>query len=550
MSVLLRRPDDLPMPSAYQAWFAVTGTASPIGRETRLPDLALRLEQAFTAERETWWRLGRELSAEPTADIARMPTASSFGSDFGLMLAWSRLVGELGGEDAVTLVLCDDPWLFRHLNSLDGVEAGPPPPLSPAAFRLGLRGLLSRCRVSLSTALAAIRLKDQRRVMAPGETAGEPAILVYGHPASDADGNDAYFGDLMNRLPELKRLLHTDCPAGRAKELSAGKHTASLHAWGSLIFALGLVFCRWRPGREQMSGQYGWLIRRAQALENGGGGPAMNCWQKHCQDRWLAQAMPSRVAWPWENHGWERNLCRAARLRGVATIGYQHTVIGPHQFNYATATNPDGLQSVPDIVAADGPVYLDQLRTWGVPEERLVIGGAFRFRRFPNGLFDADGPVFVPLSAIPEAARAQLDAARAIARQGKRVLVKPHPMYRMDFATEDNLGRGDAPLAEQSGLSAVLYTTGTSGLEAVLMGIPGYRLMLDDRIAIDVLPESITVAAVTPDTAAKAVLGAQSLPPRVLWDDILSDPDIGLWKSLLFGDIDAVIETSSENKHN
>jgi hypothetical protein len=180
--------------------------------------------------------------------------------------------------------------------------------------------------------------------------------------------------------------------------------------------------------------------------------------------------------------------------------------------------------------------------------DRLVIGGAFRFNRFPGGLFDADGPVFVPLSAIPEAARAQLAAAEAIARQGKRVLVRQHPMYRIAFATEDNLARADAPLAEQHGLSAVLYTTGTSGLEAALMGIPGYRLMLEDRIAIDVLPVSLTAAAVTPETAAEAVLGAQSPPPPVAWDEILSDPDIELWKKLLFGDIDAAAPVPKETE--
>ena len=72
--------------------------------------------------------------------------------------------------------------------------------------------------------------------------------------------------------------------------------------------------------------------------------------------------------------------------------------------------------------------------------------------------------------------------------------------------------------------------------------------MLDDRIAIDVLPATITVSTVTTEGAAKAILGAQSPSARVTWDDILCDPDIGLWKTLLFGDIDAVIETSSENK--
>ena len=37
-----------------------------------LPQLAARLEQAFEAERETWWTLGRALGGEPGAEFAQM----------------------------------------------------------------------------------------------------------------------------------------------------------------------------------------------------------------------------------------------------------------------------------------------------------------------------------------------------------------------------------------------------------------------------------------------------------------------------------------------
>jgi hypothetical protein len=544
MSVLLRRSNALPTPPAYQFWLAVTGTPPLDDPDRKLPGLAKRLEGAFVAGRETWWELGRALSAEPGGDIAHMSTAGAFGSDFGIMLAWTRLVGELAGNDGVTLVVCNDPWLFRHLASLDGVEAGAPPSLAPETLRRRLRGFLARARVALRNWIATRKLSSGRRVMKDGDS----VILVYGHPASDSGGNDAYFGDLMARHGALKRLLHTDCPSGQALELGADGRTVSLHAWGNPLVALSLVFCRWRPGVRHLDGEFGWLIRRAETIENSGGGPAMNRWQAHCQERWLDAARPDRVVWPWENHGWERNLCRAAHARNITTIGYQHTVIGPHHFNYATHTNHDGLASIPDVVVADGPAYLDEMQAWGVPLGRLVIGGAFRFPRFGDDLYDPDGPVFVPLSAIPQAARAQLDVARTVAGKGRRIVVKPHPMYPLAFDEGENLVRAERPLAEQRGLSAVLYATGTSGLETVLMGIPGYRLMLEDRISIDVLPRGFTTEAVTVGDAAEAILQGRSSRSPAAWDDILSDVDRTLWKSLLFGDIDAVIETPKDSR--
>ena len=540
MSVFLRRSDCIPEPGAYGSWLAVTGTAAALDAKRKLPGLAQRLEQAFVSERETWWRLGRALSCERSADIAHMPTAGSFGSDFGVMLAWTRLAGELAQDSDVTLVLCDDPWLFRHLALIQGVDAGPSPALAPEVIRLTIRGVLARTGAALRCAWAALRLGGGRLVMKPGDV----VILVYGHPDSDAQGNDAYFGDIMARFPAVRRLLHTDCRAGRARELGTDGRTASLHAWGHLLFALGLIFSRWRLDKHHLLGEHGWLIRRARTMENGGGGPAMNRWQKHCQNRWLTAAKPDRVLWPWENHGWERNLCRAARRHGVKLIGYQHTVIGRHQFNFATATNPDGLGSIPDVVVADGRAYRDEMQAWGVPGDRLIVGGAFRFQRFPNGLFDPSGPVFVPLSAVPTVALTQIEAARTIARSGRRVVVKSHPMYPVAFNGEANLELGKTPLAAQKGLSAVLYATGVSGLEARLMGIPAYRLMPDDRIAIDVLPAGIEAETVTSETAADAILADGAPAIRVPWDDVLSDPDFELWKSLLFDDIEALVRSS------
>ncbi len=497
----------------------------------KLPNLARRLEQAFEDCRELWWRLGRDMSRAPSAELAHAFTGGAFGSDFGLMLAWARLTRQAAEAKERCLVLCDDPWLFRHLATLLGVAAGHPPALWTHRVRLRLRGFLARCKVSITAVQAALQTRKFRAHHAKGDS----VLLVYGHPKSDAQGTDAYFGDLMKTLPSLKRLLHVDCNAARAKRLAADGRTASLHAWGHSLFALALPFLRWRPAPQHLRGSFGWLVRRAADQENGGGGPAMTRWQMHCQERWLEDVMPRRVAWPWENFAWERGLCRTARKRGVATIGYQHTVVGPHQINYSTATNSDGLASIPDLVVANGPAYKAELSAWGMPEDRLLIGGAFRFKRFRGNLFDPDGPVFVPLSAIPQAARQQVAAARAFAETGRAVLVKEHPMYPQDFKETPYLKRTQTSLADHKGLSAVLYCTGASGLEALLAGLPTFRLMLEDRIAIDILPAGVEATPVTRDGVVEAHNAAAN--PRPLhWESVLAPPDMELWRRLLLGE--------------
>jgi hypothetical protein len=449
-----------------------------------------------------------------------------------VMLAWSQITADVAKQENICLVLCDDPWLFRHLTNIPGVAAGTPPRLQLTELKLSIRGWLARTKTALKNALFSTRL-------AKTQSQGSATILVYGHPQSNSDGFDAYFGDMLTHEPELQRILHTDCGAARATELSIDGRTSSLHAWGRPFFALCLIWTKWRPGRAFTEGEYGWLVRRSATKENSGGGPAMNRWQLHCQENWLRETKPSRVCWPWENHSWERGLCRASRTYKTRTLGYQHTVIGPHQINYSTRTNSDGLDSIPDMIICNGPAYREEVAAWGVPDDRLVVGGAFRFKRFAPGSHDPAGPLFVPLSAVPAAAQKQIEAARLIAASGQKVLVKCHPMYPIAFSEVESLIRVETPLALQTGLSAVLFCTGASGLEAVLMGLPAYRLMLDDRIAINILPDSIKVPGVTLSNVTEQVIGNVS-PQLVNWDTVLSEPEIKLWHTLLFGDISAI----------
>ncbi len=527
MPVILRSSGELPAPEAYDVWFAVTGAKERGAAERKLPELGSRLEAAFDHICPDWWDVAAALSGTPGAELAYATTASAFGSDFGLMMAWGRLVRDVAEEARTCLVVCNDPWLFRHLAALPGVEAGKAPRLWPAAVKLKLRGMAARLRLMARLSWAAVATRRHR-----GTTEGGFAILVYGHPDSTADGDDVYFGPMMREVPALKRVLHTDCRPGRAAALAADGRTVSLHAWGRPWRTPGLMFQRWRPGPEHLRGPYGWLVRRAAEIEAGGAAHAMNAWQHQCQEAWLVETRPAVVAWPWENHGWERAFCRAAGRLGVATVGYQHTVIGRHQLNYSPATNRDGEMSLPDTVVCDGPAYRDQLADWGIPARRLVIGGSLRIQR-PDGVnFDPDGPCFVALSADLGIAHQQMDAVAAAAIKGFVFVVKEHPMYPLDFEETDRIRRTGSAMVDQPALAAVFYATGTSGLEALLAGLPTFRLQPEDEIAIDVLPSFISAVAVTADGLADA-LASSLTPPIVDWNDVLAPVDWPLWQRLL-----------------
>lgn len=496
-------------------WLAVDAGPAPLPIETKL-EPGQALERAFLAQVPQFLALCRDLAAVPSAVLAHTPSAAVNASDMGVMMAWTHLVEGWAAGAELILVLCDDPWLYRHLAALPGVEAGPLPPLWPVRTRLAVRGLIAR---------TAYAIGAFRRALAhpPHVTSGGKWLLGYHHPGNH-DGEDAYFGPLTRQIPGLSRVRHVDGPVGE-------EGRPVLSRWGSAWTALGLAFARWRPTARQREGRWGWLVYRAAAREGGTAQAAAIAWQIHCQQAWLRAVRPKSVAWPWEGHGWERALCRQTKVLGVRSLGYQHATIGRTEFNYHPATLADPASDLPDRVLCVGEVARSQLEAWGVPSARLAVGGALRYGCETAPAHDPAAPIFAALPADAGLAR-QLAAAAAAAAHatGHRLLVRPHPVYDVPVAEDALVIRAQAGLSAEPSLSAVVYAATTVGLEAVLAGLPTIRFVPHGCIALDILPNNIDVPAADCEGLA-AALQAALPPPLLRREDVFAPVDLAVWRA-------------------
>lgn len=519
------------MPSAenYDAWIAVGGARARGDAGKELENIPERLERAFDAVADDWLEVARLVGEEPSSELSHMPTCATNVSDFGEMLAWTRIVEDLAAEtNRRILVICDDPWLFRHLATRSNVSSGIAPVLTRRRVALFVRGYLARLAYGARAALDVILLRNHRI----GLKSGGAWLQVYGHPKSTASGMDGYFGDLPQKIPTIRRLLHVDCPRDRATELSATGNVFSLRAWGSVFAAAALPFARWRPARKNFVGPYGWLFRRAAALEGGTAQPAAIRWQITCQNAWLAHASPDVVAWPWESHSWERRFTETARDRGTRTLGYQHSVIGRHMLNYSPRSCPKGPTAVPDQIFCTGKSTLNQLADWGVPADRLEIGGALRFSAPATVRYDPAAPVFVALPFDHLIAAEMLSAVKACARTGQIFVVRDHPMTPFEFGSDRSVRRADGPLTTQEAASVVLYAATTVGLEALIAGLPTLRFRSSSSLSIDILPNG--VAAPTTDShSLKEALSGAVCPEPVDRASIFAEADLNIWQSYL-----------------
>lgn len=536
MPVVLRRSVDVTPDLAHDRWCSVPGatvTFCDRPNRPRLAEFATRLEAAFEDIRDHWWELARAIAKTPSAELAHMPTAGTYASDFGVMLAWVQLTQELADEEERTLLVCDDPWLFRLLAGFEGVNCGTPPPLWSKIIKLRIRGVLARIRVAVRV---TGEMLTARRIGLSG-SANAPTLIVYGHPDSRSDGYDAYFGTLMRDIPGLQRMMHTDCPAARATQLAADGRTSSLHAWGKFKWILPLLWTRWRPTAADIASPEGLLVARAAEIEGSGGSAAMTRWQINCQCAWLEQSKPGCISWPWENHPWERAVVRAAKQQGIRTVGFQHTVVGPHMFGQSPSANTDGLDSIPDQIICNGPVYRDNLAEWGIPDQRLTIGGNLRLAEHDGFTYDPDGPIFVALPGHQEFSTEMMEAIYPLGQEGHRFLFKVHPMYDFAFHETDTISRTYGTLEELPGVSAVIYCLGTIGLEALLRGMPTLRFRPWGTIAMNTLPPNLSARAVDGETLATA-LGSLHKPRVPASGAVLSAFDVSVWNRA-FGGVNA-----------
>jgi hypothetical protein len=512
----------------WDSWVVIPLATANLDAARRKPGLGLSLETAFDASAAEWLAIAHELGQEATAGLAHTPACVSNASDFGQMLAWTRLVAEWAAETPTTLVVCDDPWLFRHLRQLPGVTAGQAPALWPKALAMAMRGTAAR----LKAAGRAIWLSLAMRRHTKAQPSGAAWLLVYAHPRSTAEGEDAYFGDCPVRFPALRRVLHVDGGQAASGRLvyKAGR-TASLHGWGSIWFALRLPFARWCPRRHAPHGTVDWLVRRAAAREAATAQPAAILWQQHCQTRWLTSTRPRLVAWPWENHAWERALVRTAHRLGVSTIGYQHSVVGPQMLNYSLGSNPDGPASIPQRILCSGGSTRAQLAGCGIPVERLDVGGALRFADVKAVRWDPTAPVFVALPFDGAVAAEMVAAAAAVAAGGRRFIVKAHPMLPYHFDPPPGVAITTRALQQQEAVSAVLFAATTVGLEAALLNLPVLRFRPADRLSINIFPSSIT-APVTDARHLGQHLDSVVPIPGIARDQVFAPVNLELWSEL------------------
>jgi len=526
--------------------------------EKGLVSLGARLHEVSVRLRQPFLDFVADLGKIQTDQLGWWSSSCSWkdvgASDLFLLICYEHLVEHLvrdhQGDASHLFIVVEDSWLFRQLMDAYGQHPG-------IQFR-GRVSLWTDCVRAVGVGLATrivwgVRLlrnyvsQGRHRGLEKTRVSGRPLVALYSYPqhrclrGSD-EWADPYLGDL-DRL--LERAGYSICRfsppeiGGFEEALGRrGRYFIPLILYLKLPGLLGAVFALWRPvwpANPELAGRpIGWLLRREFWKDRWRSSHLLRRTFFECVHAFLKDKRPQVVVFPYENQPWERMLVLAARLRGVATVGYQHGAgLARLGLSYFHGKGEYEFAPIPDRIITSGPYAYDVLNDGGAPRERLIMGGSLRFEHLcrdnppvswptENGLIR----ILVALPIEPAWAEHLLDALRRSFPDGGRsegleFSIKPHPMSRMSPRSPR------WPVAISSGTleeairpcALVVYTASSAGVEALALGRRVLRYRPELLLDLDVtafIGDGKIVDCDDDDTRSKVLAVArESVEPRL-----------------------------------
>lgn len=224
--------------------------------------------------------------------------------------------------------------------------------------------------------------------------------------------------------------------------------------------------------------------------------------------KWLKGVKQKKmtIIYPFENQPWDKMLRIAAKEsdKDVQLIGYQHSVVPLLLLNYFLGAGESSIMPLVDCVVTNSEYTLDLLKDAGYGETKLVNGGALRYEylyktdKNPIKKDETFKSVLVALPAlrtvVEELLTALFDAFKDSPNSGFRLVVKFHPDLPLEklrirlLPWPVNIQKTDKPIAETlPEVDLVIYSSSTSGLEALMAGVPVIRYCSEHTLDLDPL---------------------------------------------------------------
>jgi len=460
-------------------------------------------------------------------------------------LIFQELVEEYGvaKESQGILVIVADCWLYRlfkeHYRENTEVKF-----LSPIAWvsvmrkvQYLARGLVARIRLlaRMIRQMVIVKRKLNGRQTAKHKDAHNIHAWIYSNIEPRLfQGRDQIDDPYMPGLCEMlqrnrvsvQRLIGLMFPPpyeGRQSALSSGvvpllDRLQLRDVWDAVTCCFGVrglvPFDEYGTNMHQLIEREKWEEIRSANL-------ALNVLYYHAFRRFFESHRGKCLFFFYEGQAWEKMLCLAKRASGTTMklVGYQHSTIPLLLLNYFPHSREWDYLPHPDSVLANGSFHKKIMKDAGYPERILKEGGTLRYQQFERGRAHVKSKsdrstessiIFVALPTSPFISRELIELLiqhnDVWVSQGIYFWIKPHPDCPLEqigrySEREKHFETVTRTLTEIIGeIDAVLYSSTTVGLEALLLGLPVLAYVPEMAISCDPVLDWFPECVITCDS--------------------------------------------------
>ena len=214
---------------------------------------------------------------------------------------------------------------------------------------------------------------------------------------------------------------------------------------------------------------------------------------------------------PFENNIRDKILSYSLKKNypSVRIIGYQHSTVSDLDIGHFISKKEQSIIPIPDRIVVNGRQTKKLLLAQGYEEQKIVLGGAFRYSYLQNSFNNkpaenrekAENPHILVTTSIDLYDSLELiwKVIRTFENEEKyQVQIKCHPYLPFskikenfkDLYLPDHITIVDKPMDELlNNVDLLIYTTSTTCIEALASGVPVLHISSNLRLDLDILKQ-------------------------------------------------------------
>ncbi|KPK42830.1 MAG: hypothetical protein AMJ78_01160 [Omnitrophica WOR_2 bacterium SM23_29] len=470
--------------------------------------------------------LGKQQKEQLNWWASKFASKCNFQTDFFLLLCYKVMTLKLiqEAENEVNIVIfIEDPWLFADLKDKNKeVRFLGYSNLFFKKLFYFIRGIIYRFLLVGWFVAAKSLMRFYHNGKKPKILEGRsPAVCIL-NPAEKRAFKDGEYVD--NYMPGLAELYEkNDIPYFRLYLLPFAFSTAKYVGqnrellWPLINDAkfsnlMKRIFEYWNPvlndnGENNVNGyEVTLLLKREKCFEFSRVGFNLQLVLFDALDNFFRKKWCCSVIYLFENQPWEKMLCMSAIKNNAKAIGYQHSSIWRLFLSQFMGEDESSIMPLPHKIITSSSYFADLYRESGVPKDKIVIGGTWRYSHLLTGtkgdfLKQGNSLKTIILVSLPidiSISESMLDSIFKVASkitEPEKIdfWIKPHPGVPLSkLVILNRLPPGclmvNKPFNELlNNIDIVITSASASGLEAHLHGKEVISYIPENLIAADAL---------------------------------------------------------------